>query len=213
MWRGINFVASFGGEGEDLTKNLYMNHFKQLFFVLTILFSVFACELQLAKKDTPKTLLEQVTERKLDKKDLKIYIQKAKRALSVKYKTETLISYPCVLGFAPLGDKMKEGDGKTPEGNFAIKSMYPHKSWSFFIWFDYPNAESKKRFEERKKSGKISKTAKIGGEVGIHGVPAGYDNAIDEKNDWTLGCISLKTAHITDLYNSISSKTKIEIVQ
>lgn len=190
-----------------------MNHFKQLFFIFAFFSGIYSCELQLAKKDTPKTLLEQVTERKLDKKDLKIYIQKAKRTLSVKYKTETLISYPCVLGFAPVGDKMQEGDGKTPEGKFSIRAMYPHKSWSFFIWFDYPNAESKKRFEERKKSGKISKTAKIGGEVGIHGVPTGMDDLITTKSDWTLGCISLKTAHITDLYNSISSKTKIEIIE
>lgn len=190
--------------------------FKSLFLIFSFLL-LFACESKLKgnniSKEVSKTLLEQVTERKFPKKDLKIYIQKAKRTLSVQYKTETLISYPCVLGFAPEGDKMKEGDGKTPEGNFGIKSMYPHKSWSFFIWFDYPNAESQKRFKARKASGEISKNSRIGGDVGIHGVPTGYDSAIDDKNDWTLGCISLKTAHITDLYNSISTETKIEIVK
>lgn len=159
------------------------------------------------------SLKDQLVKRKINPNQLRIYVEKSKRTLSVYFKDEKLISYPCVLGFAPEGDKMEEGDGKTPEGNFKIKSMYPHKSWSYFIWFDYPNAESQKRFKARKASGEISKNSRIGGDVGIHGVPEGYDNAIDDKNDWTLGCISLKTAHITDLYNSISIETKIEIVE
>ncbi|MFN5418243.1 MAG: murein L,D-transpeptidase family protein [Flavobacteriia bacterium] len=194
-----------------------MNFILKFFVPFLLIAVIYSCEANISAnsqmKVSSKTLLEQVTERKIPKKDLKIYIQKAKRTLSVQYKAETLISYPCVLGFAPEGDKMKEGDGKTPEGNFGIKSMYPHKSWSFFIWFDYPNAESQKRFKARKASGEISKNSRIGGDVGIHGVPTGYDSAIDDKNDWTLGCISLKTAHITDLYNSISTETKIEIVK
>ncbi len=159
-----------------------------------------------------KSLQEIVKERKIPGKELKIYVKKAKRTLSVIYKDSCLITYPCVLGFAPEGDKMQEGDGKTPEGKFGIKSMYPHKSWTYFIWFDYPNKTSYARFEKRKKDGTIPKNARIGGEVGIHGVPDGYDSAIDEKQDWTLGCISLKNADITDLYKSISQETKIESV-
>ncbi|MGV3632467.1 MAG: L,D-transpeptidase family protein [Bacteroidota bacterium] len=164
------------------------------------------------KPEQSSSLQEIVKERKIPGKSLKIYIQKKKRKLSVFYKDSCLISYPCVLGFAPDGDKMQEGDGKTPEGKFGIRSMYPHKSWSYFIWFDYPNATSRERFKKRKADGTIPKSARIGGEVGIHGVPEGYDSAIDNKEDWTLGCISLKTADITDLYKSISTETKIEIV-
>lgn len=199
-----------------------MQHFKNISLILLIFFTSFSCEIQVNDKnsesvsendETPKTLLEQVTARNIPRKDLKIYIQKAKRTLSVQYKSETLISYPCVLGFGPIGDKMQEGDGKTPEGEFGIRSMYPHKSWTFFIWIDYPTATSWERFNARKANGKIPKSAKIGGEIGIHGVPEGFDNAIDEKSDWTWGCISLKNAHITDLYKSISEKTKVEIVE
>lgn len=168
------------------------------------------CELQFKKE--VKSLQQIVKENKIPAKELKICVEKKKRKLSVFHKDSCLISYPCVLGFAPDGDKMQEGDGKTPEGKFGIRSMYPHKSWSYFIWFDYPNATSRERFEKRKKDGTIPKSARIGGEVGIHGVPEGYDGLIDEKSDWTLGCISLKTAHITDLYLSISRETKLEIV-
>jgi murein L,D-transpeptidase YafK len=163
--------------------------------------------------ENQKPLKEIVAERKIPTADLLIYIEKAKRTLSVKYKDETLISYPCVLGFAPEGDKMLEGDGKTPEGKFSIISMYPHKSWSYFIWFDYPNETAKARFNARKKSGEIDKNARIGGEVGIHGVPKGDTEIMKNRTDWTLGCISLSTENITDLYQSIGSKTKIEIVK
>ncbi len=160
-----------------------------------------------------KTLLEQVTSRKIPKKDLLIHIDKSAYELKVKYNDETLITYPCVFGFNPTDDKKQEGDGCTPEGNFGIISMYPHKSWSYFIWIDYPNPESRKKFEANKKNKTIPQNAKIGGEVGIHGVPIGSDDAIKNKNNWTLGCISLKTADITDLYKSIGKETKILIVK
>ena len=57
------------------------------------------------------------------------------------------------------------------------------------------------------------KNAKIGGEVGIHGVPEGSNDLIEKGMDWTLGCISLSTEDITDLYQSIGSKTQIEILK
>lgn len=186
---------------------------------LLILFNVFiffACDNSgtLLISDKPsKSLKEIVTERKIPASELKIFIEKAARKFSVYYKNECLISYPCVLGFAPEGDKMQEGDGKTPEGIFGIKSMYKHKSWSYFIWIDYPNETSWKRFNERKKNGLIEKSASIGGEIGIHGVPEGSDDLIENVSDWTLGCISLSTKNITDVYQSINTKTKIEIVK
>jgi murein L,D-transpeptidase YafK len=158
-------------------------------------------------------LQEIVFSRKIPKGQLRIVVRKAARTLSVYFKDELLITYPCVLGFDPVGDKMQEGDGRTPEGNFAIRSMYGHKSWSYFIWFDYPNRVSQERFNQRKKSGAIPADATIGGDVGIHGVPAGRNDLIEKTSDWTLGCISLATENITDLYKSISTKTSIEILK
>lgn len=157
-------------------------------------------------------LLEQVRANNYSAKNLKIFIDKSDYTLQVFHKDSLLITYPCVFGFEPVEDKMKEGDGATPEGNFGIRSMYPHKSWSYFIWFDYPNAESWNRFRKRKADGTIDNSDTIGGEVGIHGVPEGADEMIANKTNWTLGCISLTNEHITDLYKSINSSTKIEIV-
>ena len=161
--------------------------------------------------DSSKTLKEIVSSRKIPKKDLKILVKKSERVVEVLYKDELLIAYSCVLGFDPIGDKMQEGDGKTPEGIFKIKAMYPHRSWSYFIWFDYPNEISYQRFKERKANKTISQAAAIGGQVGFHGVPEKNDEIIEKKIDWTLGCISLSTKDITDLYQSIGLETTIEI--
>ncbi len=161
------------------------------------------------EKDDLRTIIK---ENGISKSALKILIDKSDYQLSVMHADSTLITYPCVLGFNPIDDKKQEGDGCTPEGTFKIISKYPHKSWSYFIWIDYPNKESWRKFNERKADGTLTNDASIGGEIGIHGVPEGADDLIDDGTNWTLGCISLKTAHIKDLYFSISDKTTIEIV-
>lgn len=148
---------------------------------------------------------------KLDKRKIYIQIEKSKRTLFLKVGKTIVKSYPVVLGFNPTDDKMREGDGCTPEGTFKIRSQYPHKSWNKFIWIDYPNAESKKKFAARKKKGLIPKNAKIGGEIGIHGVPKGTDMFIDLGKDWTLGCISLKNKDVSEVYSLVRKGTKIVI--
>lgn len=196
------------------------------FFLMFILFVFCACVAQeqrmdkkeeysnsLIAEDTSKTLKEIVSERKISPKELKILVRKSDRIVEVLANNERLIQYHCVLGFSPDGDKMQEGDGKTPEGKFKIKAMYPHASWSYFIWFDYPNETSYQKFKERKTNKTISSTARIGGQVGFHGVPEKNDEIIEKKIDWTLGCISLSTKDITDLYQSIGLETTIEIIK
>lgn len=159
-----------------------------------------------------KTLRQIMTENNISKSAVSIRIDKSAYTLSVLHKDTVLITYPCVFGFNAVDDKAREGDGATPEGHFGVRSMYPHKSWKYFIWIDYPNAESWARFKRRKANGELDQSATIGGEVGIHGVPEGADGMIDNRTNWTLGCISLKNAHIEDLYKSITQSVKIEIV-
>ncbi|XOV66049.1 MAG: murein L,D-transpeptidase family protein [Fluviicola sp.] len=165
-----------------------------------------------AIEDPTERLVDIIAAKNIRKGDLKIFIDKSEYYLAVKHADSVLIKYPCVFGFNTVDDKAMEGDGCTPEGDFGVRSMYAHKSWKYFIWIDYPNAESWRRFKKRKANGDIPSDATIGGEVGIHGVPDGMDSMIDKRTNWTLGCISLKNDHITDLYKSINKNTKIEIV-
>jgi murein L,D-transpeptidase YafK len=121
-------------------------------------------------------------------------------------------TYPCVFGGDPVNDKRFEGDSRTPEGNFKISRKYPHRLWSRFMLLNYPITSSWAKFRRAKREHRIPPNATIGGLVGIHGVPAGYDSVIDRGQNWTLGCISLKTADIKDLYSLCKVGTPVRII-
>ncbi len=156
-------------------------------------------------------LAEILSESDLDKSDISIHVFKSKRILEVHAKKSIIRTYPIVLGGSPDGQKLMEGDKKTPEGTFKVRNLYPHKKWSKFIWFDYPNEQSQLNHTTAKAEGKIPSEATIGGEVGIHGVPEGKDHWINENIDWTLGCVSLSNEHMDDLYTVCQVGTLVHI--
>ena len=147
----------------------------------------------------------------LDPSKTSILIDKSQGTLTLYYDLQPIKSYPVVFGGSPTGDKLREGDRKTPEGIFKVRDMYPHSGWSKFIWLDYPTANSWRNHLKAKKQGIIPISATIGGEIGIHGVPLGSDDIIDRKNNWTLGCISLKNKDVDELYRAIKTGTTVEI--
>ena len=63
----------------------------------------------------------------------------------------------------------------------------------------------------RQKMGVIPKEKQIGGAIGIHGVERGKEYLIDNKTNWTLGCISLKTKDIIELYQIAFTGLSVEI--
>ncbi len=147
----------------------------------------------------------------IDQEEVELLIKKKDRTLSVVAGNQILKTYKVVIGQAPEGDKMMQGDLKTPEGAFKVRAKYPHAEWHKFIWIDYPNEESWKKFKERKKNGDIPRDAKIGGEIGIHGVPTGMDLWIDLGSDWTLGCIALKNDAVDEIYEYVKESTPVWI--
>ena len=143
--------------------------------------------------------------------NISIHIDKSDFVLSVMDIDKVIKQYSVVLGTNPIDDKRIQGDRCTPEGTFHIVSKYPHKNWRKFIWIDYPNEESKRKFKEAKSKREIPKDAKIGGEVGIHGTPEGGDYLIDNKVNWTWGCISLNRKDVDEIYPYIKKSTEIII--
>lgn len=124
---------------------------------------------------------------------------------------EWITSYPVVFGSKDLGDKMMQGDRKTPEGTFHIVAKRRHEKWNRFISIDYPTAESIEKFNIRKAEGLIPASAKIGGEIGIHGVWPHEDYAIDQYQNWTEGCISTKNNYIQELFEILPVGTTVII--
>ncbi len=149
----------------------------------------------------------------LDPTTTRFHVDKSDRRFDVFVNDSLLKTYPCVLGEKPLGDKFCQGDRKTPEGTFTFRSKRIHEEWHKFIWVDYPNAESWRRYNKRKAEGAIPTGKDIGGEIGIHGVPNGKDHWITSGADWTWGCIALRNVDVDEIYPYIlPNRTRIVIV-
>jgi murein L,D-transpeptidase YafK len=145
------------------------------------------------------------------KPDYSILIDKSDYNLYVFENDEWLITYPVVFGNKDQGDKMMEGDRKTPEGTFKILTKRVHEKWCRFLMLDYPNEQSRQKFNDRKARGLIPQGAKIGGAIGIHGTWPREDFAVDNFQNWTMGCISMKNEHVKQLYEMISNGTTVKI--
>jgi murein L,D-transpeptidase YafK len=140
-----------------------------------------------------------------------ILIDKSDYKLTIYSNDSILKEYPVVFGSNYLEDKLRQGDKRTPEGVFKMEAKYPHDKWEKFIWINYPTADSWMKHNKAKKDGLIPADSKIGGEIGIHGVPNNMNYLIDLKYNWTLGCISMKNADINEIFPYITRKSKIEI--
>jgi murein L,D-transpeptidase YafK len=156
--------------------------------------------------------LEQLISKTHNKDKISLLIEKSKHRLTLYYDLKPLKSYPVVFGSNPRGDKYGEGDTKTPEGILRVKDLYPHPQWSKFIWLNYPNVESWRKHFQAKVDAKLAWYIPIGGQVGIHGVPAGTDRMIDDRYNWTLGCPSLKNKDVDELYQWVAKGTIVEIL-
>ena len=120
-------------------------------------------------------------------------------------------TYPVVFGGKDLGDKMKEGDRKTPDGKFKIIAKKINPKWGAELLLDYPNAVSLQRFKERKVRGQIPKNARIGDGIAIHATRPEEEWTVDNFYNWTDGCISVKYSEMKDLFNYIPVGTPVTI--
>ena len=144
--------------------------------------------------------------------DYYVVITKSKYEMAIYQSNGNWIgTYPVVFGSKDLGDKLYEGDRRTPEGIFHIINKRVHPKWCDFFQLDYPTQESIQKFNDRKAKGLIPIKARIGGEIGIHGTWPDEDFAVDGLQNWTMGCISTKNEYIRELYNILPVGTKVII--
>jgi murein L,D-transpeptidase YafK len=120
-------------------------------------------------------------------------------------------TYPIVFGSKDLGDKMREGDKRTPTGTFKIVLKKIHQKWGPELLLDYPTQESYKRFNERKQKGLIPKNARIGDGIAIHATRPEEEWTVDNFYNWTDGCVSVKYTEMKDLFEYIPVGTPVTI--
>jgi murein L,D-transpeptidase YafK len=148
----------------------------------------------------------------------RILIEKTARRLTVLDGDVPAKSYRIALGWGS-GDKVREGDGCTPEGEFYICVKNPKSRFYLSLGLSYPNVEDAER---GLRDGLITRTehdrivdaiarmsrppwnTELGGEIMVHGDGAGWD--------WTLGCVAMANEDIAELYRTLSVGTPVEIV-
>lgn len=148
---------------------------------------------------------------RLDKDSLVIVVDKSQYLLSLFYKRKLIRVYRAVFGPHPLLDKCIEGDRCTPEGWFQIVRKNPASRYDKFMMLSYPDNAAVARFNKLKEDGRIPRNARIGGDVGIHGIWPGGDDMIEMGVGWTDGCIALKNSDIEELYSLVGVGTRVFI--
>ncbi len=135
----------------------------------------------------------------------KILIEKEARRMSLLSKGNVLKSYRIALGGDPVGPKVRQGDNKTPEGNYIIDSRNRDSRYHRSLHISYPNENDKKRARELGVS--------PGGDIMIHGIKNGLGWVGDAHadSDWTKGCIAVTDEEIEELYQLVPDGTIVEI--
>jgi murein L,D-transpeptidase YafK len=133
----------------------------------------------------------------------RIEIDKSARTMTVFREGEALRSYEIALGFAPEGDKTRQGDGRTPEGIFRIDRRNPQSSFHLSLGIDYPRPAD----IARAKATGVSP----GGDIFIHGQPNLLPFDIIRKGDWTHGCIAVSNVEMEELWRVTPIGTEVVI--
>ena len=163
------------------------------------------------KKSINKKIPKKITPIQIEENPYYIIIDKSDYELKVYDDEGWYATYPIVFGGKDLGDKMKEGDRKTPNGNFKVLLKKINSEWGMELLLDYPNKESIQKFKDRKLHGLIPKNAKIGNGIAIHATRPEEEWTVDNFYNWTDGCISVKFSEMKDLYSYIPKGTPVTI--
>ena len=148
----------------------------------------------------------------------RIVISKSRRQLELYADGHVVRTYTVALGLSPVDDKERQGDRRTPEGDFYVCMKNDRSQFYLSLGLSYPNEEDAARGLRdklitqaqhdrivraiRRKTKPPWNTA-LGGEVMLHGGGTG--------TDWTWGCVALANADIKELFAAIPLGTPVRI--
>jgi murein L,D-transpeptidase YafK len=135
----------------------------------------------------------------------RVIVYKAQRRLELRRGDTLLRSYHIALGRQPAGQKIGEGDGRTPEGTYFIDQRKVISDYHLALHISYPDEFDIKRA--------AAAGVRPGGSIMIHGQPNGMAPADIKllKKDWTAGCIALTDAEIDEVSRLVDDGTPIDI--
>ena len=149
----------------------------------------------------------------------RIVVKKAERRLFFYDGNKLVKTYRIGLGLSPKGDKVRQGDRRTPEGDFYIFTRNDKSAFYLSLGVSYPNAPhanrglrdgliAKSQHYAIMRALKLKKTppqnTALGGDIYIHGRGA--------SSDWTWGCVALEDTDMRELFNAATVGTPVTIL-
>lgn len=133
----------------------------------------------------------------------RIVIEKGAREMRLIQNGRVVRRYPIALGFAPEGDKTRQGDGRTPEGIFRIAVRNDTSKYHLSLGLDYPQAHDRARA--------AAGGYDPGGDIMIHGQPNALPDGTIIKGDWTAGCIAVSNREMREIWSVTTRETVVEV--
>lgn len=139
--------------------------------------------------------------------DYAIVVDKSARRTYLVRAGKLIRTYDCELGYNSGGQKLRAGDGATPEGQYYV-TMYKNRGSSYYkaLPINFPNESDRKRFAENKANGVIARLSRIGGNIEIHGHGG-------KGRDWTEGCVALSNNDMDHIMQFARVGTPVTIVR
>jgi murein L,D-transpeptidase YafK len=136
----------------------------------------------------------------------RVVVHKAGRKLVLIKDDAILRTFKVALGLSPEGHKLREGDFRTPEGNYVLEDRNADSDYFLSIRVSYPSTEDLRRSR--------AKGYSPGGLIMVHGQPNHPSHSPEyyRRTDWTNGCIAVSNADMVDIWLMTTRNTPIQIL-
>jgi murein L,D-transpeptidase YafK len=139
----------------------------------------------------------------------KVVVKKSQRKLELHNNGRVIREYRIALGGAPDGHKFREGDQRTPIGDYMLNWRNPNSNFHKSIHISYPS-------ERDKLVSRSLGYSNPGGMIMIHGLPNYVrSEALRQQyanRDWTQGCIAVQNHEIDEIWAMVRDGTPIKIL-
>lgn len=134
-----------------------------------------------------------------------IVLDKSDRTLTMFSRGVQVKQYEVALGKNPVGDKVRRGDGRTPEGLYYIEGRNPGSKYHLSLRISYPSVD------DRASAARRGFTP--GGDIMIHGLPPAFATvgALHRQQDWTEGCVAVTNDEIEEIWRAVPNGARILI--
>lgn len=135
----------------------------------------------------------------------RIYVDKSEHWMAVYRGGQIIREFRIALGRGGLKPKERAGDGRVPEGLYAVDAHNPDSAYHLSLHISYPTAAQSAEAAAR--------GVQAGGDIMIHGLPngRGWVGSRHRSVDWTDGCIAVTDPEMDWLFRAVPDGTPVEI--